>query len=545
MFRRPLSTASVVVVLAVACFGGLEPATAVQPAAGPASEPTRDLTFFLRRLRTLEHLPALEDSHTAMASTWDRSGQNFDGWDFKRIEDGHNILLDVDGPGCVHRIFTGLLGKGKDVLGKPAPAGTRIQVMLDHADRPIFDMLVDRFFDDRGGPFPYPLVFHKTYPGILFPIPFARHCRIQLVNPDAPNWGNFWQITYTTYAPKTPVKSLTWPPSPAEADEIDRVCRTWLEAESREPASPAQWTVLREFAIEPGQAETVSLEGRGVIRQMRVGVALTTPEVLRGVRLQMCWDGASEPSVDVPLGYFFGNADYGYLNEIHFNSLLLGVTPSEAYTCLPMPFDDGAVIRFENRAGQKAHKIVLRLDMEPRDALPANWGRLHATWSERRAALDDAPRFGPKDVASHLVLDRAGPGKYVGLLLHVQWPHRDWWGEGDVLIWTDEDGWPPRYHGTGTEEYFNSGWCSFDRKAISGHIKTRPGDVGLYTFHLNDAFQFRKNIRVAEETMGSDGFGTQGDTIIHRDHPIWSTTAYWYAWPVQPADSTPALTQPR
>lgn len=105
------------------------------------------------------------------------------------------------------------------------------------------------------------------------------------------------------------------------------------------------------------------------------------------------------------------------------------------------------------------------------------------------------------------------------------------------MIWTDEDGWPPSYHGTGTEEYFNSGWCRFDRKAISGFIKTHPGEVGVYTFHLNDAFQFRRNIRVAEETVGLDG----GDILIHREHPIWGSTAFWYALPAQPAGSTPEL----
>ena len=147
----------------------------------------------------------------------------------------------------------------------------------------------------------------------------------------------------------------------------------------------------------------------------------------------------------------------------------------------------------------------------------------------------------PKDIPVHMVLDRKGPGKYVGVLLHVHWPHRDWWGEGDWLIWTDEKDWPPSYHGTGSEEYFNSGWCSFDRKAVSGFIKTRPGEVALYSFHLNDAFQFQRNIRVAEETFGMDGAGMIGNTIINRDHPIWGSTAYWYAWPLQPAGSTPKL----
>lgn len=559
MIRTVLWTSALFVSLATVAAG--EPATA-NPADAPSAQPVRDLSFFLKRLRTLDHLPELESSHTAMSSTWDRSGGNLDGWDFKRVEreegqaGGRNILLDVEGPGCIHRIFTGWLGQGKDILGKLGPAGTRIQCFFDGAEQPLFDMPVERFFDDRGeGPFPYPLVFHKTYPGILFPIPFARHCRVQLYNPDEPAWGNFWQITYTTYAPETPVKSLSWPLTSPEAEEVRRVREAWLEAESREPATPAQWTEEREFPLESGQAEEIRLDGCGIIRQMRVGVTLASPELLRGIRLQMRWDGAEEPSVDVPLGYFFGNADYEYLNEIHFNSLLLGVRPSETYSCFPMPFGSGAVLRFENRADQGAFKIRVCLDVERCDALPENWGRFHATWKERRAALPDAPTFGPKDVPCHLVLEqeagsggehsRTGPGKYVGVLLHVQWPHRDWWGEGDWLIWTDEDDWPPSYHGTGSEEYFNSGWCSFDRKAVSGYIKTRPGDLALYSFHLNDAFQFQRDIRVVVETMGSDALWMKGDTIIHRDNPIWSTTAYWYALPVQPVNSTPELVQPR
>ncbi|UCD30337.1 MAG: DUF2961 domain-containing protein, partial [Planctomycetota bacterium] len=108
--------------------------------------------------------------------------------------------------------------------------------------------------------------------------------------------------------------------------------------------------------------------------------------------------------------------------------------------------------------------------------------------------------------------------------LQVHWNSNNWWGEGDWLIWTDENDWPPSYHGTGSEEYFNSGWGNFDRKAISGYIKMRPGDVCVYSFHLNDAFQFRKNIRVAEETWV-------------KEQPVWGSTAYWYALPAQPANS--------
>ena len=254
------------------------------PAEGEA--PARDLSWFLQRLRSVDSLPELEDSHTALSSTWDRTGGNGDNADFKRIEkDGGNILLDVDGPGCIHRIFTGVL--------QPVMADTRLQIFLDGAGRPVFDVPVLKFFDDNDGPLPYPLVFHKSYPGTLFPIPYARHCRLQLVNPasnspswNAAAWGNYWQVAYTTYRSTTRVKSLQWPPDAPERQEMDRTCQAWLKAESSPPDFPQTPAVDKTFVLPSGSSEMVQLAGCGIIRQMRVIVEPPEPEALLGVRLR-------------------------------------------------------------------------------------------------------------------------------------------------------------------------------------------------------------------------------------------------------------------
>ncbi len=274
-----------------------------------SAEPTvRDLSWFIARLRSVDHLPELEDSHTAMSSTWDRAGGNADNADFKRIEaDGRNVLLDIDGPGCVHRIFVGSLA--------PALAETRIQIFLDEARTPVFDMPITEFFDDEHGPLPYPLVFFKSYPGTLFPIPFARHCLIQLVHPDQGKpdfdrrlWSNYWQVVTTTYPQGTPVRSLAWPPGPAERAEIEKTCRAWLDAESGPPGFPERPAVDESWTLDPGEEGTVRLEGCGVVRQIRLLVEPPTAEVLRGLRLRVFFDGAPWPSVDVPAGDFFGTA---------------------------------------------------------------------------------------------------------------------------------------------------------------------------------------------------------------------------------------------
>jgi hypothetical protein len=427
---------------------------------------------------------------------------------------------------------------------------------LDGNASPLFDLPILKFFAEKDGPLPYPLVFHKTYPGTLFPIPFAKHCLVQLVNPNFGKpgwkdvaWSNYWQVTYTTYPSQTKVESLHWPLPETDKKEAERTCQAWLAAMSSPPAEPAAWTVDKTVGLEGGAADQIALAGCGVIREMRVAVEPATPEVLRGLRMQFFWDGAQYPSVDAPLGYFFGHADSGHnkqarsggawvpenATDMHkystnFSSLLLGVTPTEAYSRFPMPFAKGAVLRLENRTGAKIDKLRLRLDIVDRDSLPDNWGRFHTTWTEERAATEATPKFGPRNIPCKSVLEERGRGKYVGVLLHIDWPSVRWWGEGDWIIWSDEDGWPPSYHGTGSEEYFNSGWCRFDRKAVSGFVAERPGHPTLYSFHLNDAFQFQKNIRVVEEEW-NDG------EVLGRLHPIWGTTAYWYAAAARPAGS--------
>ena len=122
----------------------------------------RDQVFLLRQLRTVDHLPVLENAHTGMSSascTWSREGAISAPEAFKRIEGERNVLLDIAGPGCIHRVLTARVGK--DV------AGTRIQVFLDGSPQAVFDTPVDQFLDDKNGPLPYRLLFHKPYPGVL------------------------------------------------------------------------------------------------------------------------------------------------------------------------------------------------------------------------------------------------------------------------------------------------------------------------------------------------------------------------------------------
>ncbi|MEN8157154.1 MAG: glycoside hydrolase family 172 protein [Bacteroidota bacterium] len=522
-----------------------------------AGEEVRDVSWFLQRMRSVDHLPELENSHTAMVATWDTTGNNMDALTHDlHIEGNSNTILDIDGPGCIHRIFTGFIDERFD--------STRIQIYLDHSETPLFDMPITKFFNDSTSPLPYPLVFVKSYPGTLMPIPFEKNITVKVLNNRYGTdewmmglWGVYWQFTYTTYADDVQVCSLEWPLNQDEQGELDKTCQVWLEAESTPPAPPEKWSTQEQSTLEPGESMEINLENTGVIQQMRITAMPDTPEVLNKLRLQIFWDGCRLPSVDVPLGHMFGHGPTGHNHQdssiaavngkwpnsdptvflqsqpqpynTNYNSLLLGMTEDELYCMFPMPFSEGATVRLLNTGDQTAEKVAINLDVEQMKQIPDNWGRFHITWSQAPAGTEATPKFGAQNIPCKVFLNRRGKGKYVGSMLQVEWDDLAWWGEGDWFFWTDEQAWPPSYHGTGTEEYFNSGWGMFDRKAVSGFVSLRPGYPTVYSFHLNDAFNFQESILVAEEQWCLEPGEITPNQIMYERAPMWSSTAFWYA----------------
>lgn len=507
----------------------------------------KDLSYFLEQMLTLDHLPVLEDSHTAMASTWDRRGGNWDGNDFKNNDGKTNVLCDTDGPGCVFRIFTGRLENLHYEKKDPKLDLTQVhlQIFLDHAEKPFIDCPIRDFFVNNPM-VSYPFVFDnldnfkRTYPGFLLPIPFEKHLKVQLVSPVAypyfDNWGNYWQITYKIFPKDERFKSISLPFSEQEKMLIEKVTDLWTAAETSNPQLLNHYNQRSSFALQPGEKKRTALSGQGTIKEMRIKITPDTPESWKDLRLKIFWDKEPLPSIDVPAGYFFGNADYA--GKIQYSSLFIGQDSISPYCRIPMPYQKEAAIELVNSGKNPIGKVELLIADEHSKPLP-NSGYLHATWTEELADSISMPKWGKQNVPSHLILERDGiKGKYIGTILHVAWPVYGWWGEGDMLVWSDEYGFPPSYHGTGTEEYFNSGWCLFDRKAISGYVKTHPGNVAVYSFHLVDNFNFSEKYRMVLERWAYD-FDNQ------KIRAIWGSTAFWYGAYPTPAFSRQNLISPR
>jgi len=128
-----------------------------------------------------------------------------------------------------------------------------------------------------------------------------------------------------------------------------------------------------------------------------------------------------------------------------------------------------------------------------------------------------------------VLLDVAGEGQYVGCVLNIDVFDRqvnDWYGEGDDMIFIDGEAWPPRLHGTGTEDYFNTAFCPTQEYSAPYHGITVysgsddwpwGGKNSMYRFHVEDPIRFRESIRVTIETGH--------DNALANDY---SSTAYWY-----------------
>jgi hypothetical protein len=311
----------------------------------------------------------------------------------------------------------------------------------------------------------------------------------------------------------------------------------------------------RDFVIvPPGQrVELGRIEGAGCVKHVWVTTMALVPEEheLVSLVLRMWWDGEATPSVEVPLGDFFG---VGFGLRRNFVSLPLQTSPEDGrgMNCwFPMPFADGARFEIENQ-GEKPRIFYYYVDYEAYPRLDADLARFHALWKRTPRAAGTAREkgYGEADYATigarlkgpwaepnltgernYVILDVRGRGQYVGCVLNVDCHERqlnDWYGEGDDMIWIDEEptAWPPRLHGTGTEDYFNTAFCPTQEFCAPYHGLTvysgTPewpwgGKNSMYRFHVEDPIRFERSIRVTIETGH--------DNALANDY---SSTAYWY-----------------
>lgn len=262
----------------------------------------------------------------------------------------------------------------------------------------------------------------------------------------------------------------------------------------------------------------------------------------RNMVLRMFWDGQEHPCVEVPVGDFFGVGHGVFKN---FVSLPLQMSPEDGrgMNCWwPMPFDQ-ARITLEYQ-GEKRVNLYFYVDYEeytePHGSDVARfcavWNRENPTegWLREKLNNDNVlqiwdahPNLSDRD--NYLILEAEGDGVYVGCNLNIDCFERhgnDWYGEGDDMIVIDGEPWPPRLHGTGTEDYFNTAFGPTQEYCAPYHGITLNsgnsdwhwgGKNSMYRFHIEDPIRFEKSIRVSIEHGEANALSND-----------YSSTAYWY-----------------
>ena len=251
--------------------------------------------------------------------------------------------------------------------------------------------------------------------------------------------------------------------------------------------------------------------------------------------LRFYWDDEATPSVEVPVGDFFG---MGWGQYSPLNSLAVCVNPGSAFNCYwPMPFRKKCKITMENM-DMKDMVLYYQVDYILTN-VPADAAYFHAQFR----------RVNPLPYKENYVLIDSirGKGQYVGTYLAWGVHNNGWWGEGEIKFFMDGDTEFPTICGTGTEDYFCGSYDFDTRKKneagvpesnytefstpYSGLHQVIRGDghynvqqrFGMYRWHINDPIRFEHNLKVTIQALGwRDG----GKYLLLQDDI--ASVVFWY-----------------
>ncbi len=305
-------------------------------------------------------------------------------------------------------------------------------------------------------------------------------------------------------------------------------------ASSADPSGGnADWIEVKAHST----ATLANLEGPGSIRHMWFTINSPSPFHLRELVLRMYWDGEADPSVEVPIGDFFGTGfEYedtpgGHRGQKYQSWWSLPITVQDrAMNCyFEMPFArGGARITLTNDGSQDVPNLYFHIDYEEfRDAaLVAEKGRFHAQWRHELTRATPESESQGKNVDgknNYVFVDAKGKGQYVGTILNIFGRSTGWWGEGDDMFFIDGDLARATINGTGMEDYFNNAWMfqkpfnyPFIGYSQQGN-RDWTGSHTMYRFHIPDPIYFQKSLRATIE---------HGHANDREDE--YTSIAFWY-----------------
>ena len=280
-------------------------------------------------------------------------------------------------------------------------------------------------------------------------------------------------------------------------------------------ASPENWSgekgrAAREFGGRKGSASFPLANGQavvlaeasgcsGTLRRFWCTISDRSPQMLRGLRLDMYYDGQSQPAVSAPLGDFFM---HGLGRMAVFESAGFVSPEGRSFICtIPMPFKTGMKVVVTNESGLPLPMFFYDINYTLGDPHGEDTLYFHACWRREN------PTQMQKD---YEILPKVrGRGRFlgvnVGVIADTQRYFNTWWGEGEVKVFLDGDTEFPTLCGTGTEDYIGTGWTQGQYANLyqGCHLADHQHfQYCFYRFHIPDPIYFYQDAHVTIQQIG-------------------------------------------
>jgi len=278
-----------------------------------------------------------------------------------------------------------------------------------------------------------------------------------------------------------------------------------------------------------GEYEVFKADGPGVISHIWFTIAARGNDHLKELVLRGYWDGNAKPSVEAPIGDFFG-LNLGVYQI--YQSEYLACSPGKSLNCyFAMPYRRSARFTVTNEGKQEVGSFYSNIDYMTVPRLPDDALYFHAQYRQSQPCVpvtSTGVKLNQDGRNNYVYMEARGRGHLMGVTLGVLQNANGWWGEGDDMIFVDDDS-RPLINGTGSEDYFLGSWDFGGRDgaqpfahAMYGaplivNAERTGGRYCCYRWHGDNPVTFERYLK---HTMEHGHANDRGDNFF--------SVGYWY-----------------
>jgi hypothetical protein len=508
------------------------------PVTLPPSPPAPVIPVGMDAYRMWDHLPYLRIGVRAyLRSTYDRAGGNegADASHFLRQEaDDRNVAFEAEGPGVLY------FSRANNWHGSPwhyRIDGADHVISESNTADPVHAMPGSVFLPQAALPAPLAVTSSVTRGADLdwVPIPFTQSLSIAY---ERTHYGTGYFIHHQF--PDGP-ENLSQPLAAWAEEPPDPAVVAWIAQAGADIAPTGPKVSLAQGSADiPADGAVTAIDlptgGPAMVRALRLRAPAGSAVALSHAHLRVTWDDRGDPSIDAPIGLFFGSGSLynrsGAMDLVRALMASVRFEGSEVALAMyyPMPFFRRARVELVG-AGDAIPGVSWEVVTEPFAGPPGQVGYFHATY------VDQGTPVPGHDLVLLDTTQTEGGGEWCGHFAGTSFTFSDAGVlttlEGDPRFFFD-DSRTPQGQGTGTEEWGGGGdyWNGGQPETLpfAGHPAGKPGGdasqgpddlvESAYRFLVADVMPFGRNARIQLEHGGAD------DSVEH-----YRTVAYWYGRP--------------